>query len=383
MPTSIKTLHLIAHNVPYPPDNGGLIDVYYKVKALQEVGVSVVLHAFTYDRPTHPSLEKLCSRVYYYSRSLDWGLLFNVQPFIIAGRRSSLLLERLATDPYPVLCDAIHTTAYLGHPALSEKRIYLRAHNVEHLYYEGLGKTSRSPFKKLYYFLEAVKLRRYEEKLHHASGIFAISPAERSHFEKYAPTWVIPPFHPHDLQIPQVTEPFALFHGNLSVEENQWSVLCLLRKVWKRPEVKRIPLWVAGNGSPEWLRRAIRETASASLHEGLTMKEIMALVARARVHVLPAYQSTGVKLKLIAALAKGLHVVATPPMSWGSGLEEVVNTAKSPADFAQLVAEKMDSPQLTSQEVERRQRIFETYLNNHINAERIKVCMGLGESKGE
>ncbi|MCS6980987.1 MAG: glycosyltransferase [Flavobacteriales bacterium] len=383
MPTSNKTLHLIAHNVPYPPDNGGLIDVYYKVKALVEIGVSVVLHAFTYDRPTHPMLEKLCRKVYYYPRSLHWGLLFHFQPFIVAGRRSSLLLERLAADPYPVLCDAIHTTSYLGHPALLEKGMYLRAHNVEHSYYKGLGRASKNPSRKLFYYLEAFKLRRYEKKLIHARGIFAISPGEKSHFEKYAPTWVIPPFHPHNLQIPQVTQPFALFHGNLSVEENQWSVVWLLRKVWERPEVKGIPLWIAGNGSPTWLKRAIRETNSASLLEGLTTKEIMALVARARVHVLPAFQSTGVKLKLIAALAKGLHIVANPNMTKGSGLEEAVNTAETPEDFARLIAEKIDTPQLPNVEVERRLKIFETYLNNHFNAERIKICMELKGNEGE
>lgn len=35
-------LHVVSFQVPFPPDYGGLIDVYYKLKALKEAGCSVV-----------------------------------------------------------------------------------------------------------------------------------------------------------------------------------------------------------------------------------------------------------------------------------------------------------------------------------------------------
>ena len=31
-------LHVVSFQVPFPPDYGGLIDVYYKLKALKEAG---------------------------------------------------------------------------------------------------------------------------------------------------------------------------------------------------------------------------------------------------------------------------------------------------------------------------------------------------------
>ena len=41
-----KTLHVVALNIPWPANYGGVIDIYYKVKALHECGVKIILHCF-------------------------------------------------------------------------------------------------------------------------------------------------------------------------------------------------------------------------------------------------------------------------------------------------------------------------------------------------
>ena len=41
---SLKGINIVSFNVPYPPNYGGIIDVYYKIKALREIGCEVVLH---------------------------------------------------------------------------------------------------------------------------------------------------------------------------------------------------------------------------------------------------------------------------------------------------------------------------------------------------
>ena len=42
-------LHIISFTIPYPPNYGGAIDVFYKIKALHSAGVKVHLHCFSYD----------------------------------------------------------------------------------------------------------------------------------------------------------------------------------------------------------------------------------------------------------------------------------------------------------------------------------------------
>ena len=59
-------LHVVSFQVPFPPDYGGLIDVYYKLKALKEAGCSVVLHTYRYEVAEQPDLLKVVDAVYYY-----------------------------------------------------------------------------------------------------------------------------------------------------------------------------------------------------------------------------------------------------------------------------------------------------------------------------
>src|SRR5687768_7172901 len=91
-------LHLVAFNVPYPADNGGLIDVFCKLKALHRAGISVILHCYEYGRPHAPELEPWCERVHYYPRATGKAGLFHTLPYIVVGRRSEELVQRLAAD---------------------------------------------------------------------------------------------------------------------------------------------------------------------------------------------------------------------------------------------------------------------------------------------
>ena len=46
--TEPKHLHVISFDVPVPANYGGVIDVYYKLKALHLQGVKIHLHCFEY-----------------------------------------------------------------------------------------------------------------------------------------------------------------------------------------------------------------------------------------------------------------------------------------------------------------------------------------------
>ena len=45
-----KHLHIISFDVPYPANYGGVIDVFYKIKALHAKCVKIHLHCFEYGR---------------------------------------------------------------------------------------------------------------------------------------------------------------------------------------------------------------------------------------------------------------------------------------------------------------------------------------------
>jgi hypothetical protein len=59
----VKQLHVISFDNPFPPNYGGVIDVYYKLKALFEAGVEINLHVFEYGRERSTELSKICKTV--------------------------------------------------------------------------------------------------------------------------------------------------------------------------------------------------------------------------------------------------------------------------------------------------------------------------------
>ena len=51
-------IHIISFDVPLPANYGGVIDVFYKIKALHKAGIKIKLHCFYYGREKNVELEK-------------------------------------------------------------------------------------------------------------------------------------------------------------------------------------------------------------------------------------------------------------------------------------------------------------------------------------
>jgi hypothetical protein len=65
-----KHLHLVAFDVPYPANYGGIVDVLYKLKSLHAAGIKITFHCFFYKGHNQPNdeLKKYCDQVFYYKR---------------------------------------------------------------------------------------------------------------------------------------------------------------------------------------------------------------------------------------------------------------------------------------------------------------------------
>ncbi|MEY4594788.1 MAG: hypothetical protein RIQ47_1198 [Bacteroidota bacterium] len=362
-----KSIHIISFDVPFPPDYGGVIDVFYKIKALYELGVSVHLHCFEYGRAPREELNPYCASVNYYPRQTNKSLLFNTLPYIVLSRSSDDLRKRLLQDDYPILMEGIHCTHLLNDPAFFGRRCFVRSHNVEHDYYHNLAKVERNIFKRYYFYNETGKLRKYEPVLKRAKAIAAISPEDTHYFNStYGNAFYLPAFHPFEQVIfTTETNDFAFYHGNLAVGENNEAALYLIEKVFAGLPYKLI---VAGAKPSAALRRAVASHANVSLMDRLSPEEIHRHIATARVNVLPTFQATGIKLKLLASLFLGKHVLVNSPMVDKTGLEDLCTIADSPEEFRsqlKIIFEEKDFPE---RNVTERKSILETKFSNRINA---------------
>ena len=94
----INEIHIVSFNIPYPPNYGGVIDVFYKIKALYELGIKINLHCFKYDRQESSELEKHCKSVNYYDRPKTIKHFFSNLPFIVKTRNNKALFSNLIQD---------------------------------------------------------------------------------------------------------------------------------------------------------------------------------------------------------------------------------------------------------------------------------------------
>ena len=328
-----KQLHIVAFDIPYPADYGGVIDIFHKVQALHKQGVEITLHMYQYGRERNTQmLKKYCKKLYYYKRRTFKNPFIGNKPYIVNSRNGEDLLTNLCKDTNPILFEGLHCTYHLASPSLAQRFKIVRTHNIEHHYYKHLEKSELSYFKKYFFRIEAEKLRKYESVLKHANLIAAISPNDTKYFsKKYNNVMYLPAFHScNQMVYPGSRGKFILYHGNLAVPENYIAAMQLVKEVFSKLDEKCV---IAGNNPPKELTQLCNQHDNIELQSSITTQQIQNLIEEAHLNVLYTNQNTGIKLKLLNALYRGKFAIVNPKMVDGSGLEKVCTIGK---DFAEI-----------------------------------------------
>jgi hypothetical protein len=322
LPRLEKHLNIISFDVPYPPNYGGVIDVFYKLVWLKKMGVKVHLHCFTYGRKSSAELSALCEKVYYYERKT--GLMSNLSslPYTVKSRQSAELEKNLLSNNYPILFEVLHTCYLMGDERFRNRTKIYRHSNIEHEYYRHLAESEKNFFKKAYLRTEASKLKKFESVVKNASCIMAVNELDADYFRKKYPgvkTLYVPSFHANDEVISAEGKgDYVLYHGNLSVSENYEAAQWLIENVFSGNDY---PVIIAGLNPPRFLKEMIAKTKHIQLRENPSGSEMQALVSNAQVNCLYTSQPTGLKLKLLNVLFSGRFVVCNPQMISGTGFQ--------------------------------------------------------------
>lgn len=364
-----KQLHIVSFDVPFPPSYGGVIDVFFKIKALHALGVEITLHCFRYGRSKSPELEKYCKKVNYYSRKTSVFQLCSSEPFIVNSRRSEDLLKNLQADDAPILFEGLHCCAYVSHPLLKNRKKIVRTHNIEHDYYRALERVEKKWSKRQYFRREANKLEKFESILNHAQHILAISPADaQSLSARYKNVQHVMAFHSNEEAIIREGKgTFAFYHGNLEVGENNEAALFLVNQIFTGFDY---PLVIAGNNPSAELVAAVNGKSNITLKPNINTAEIDELISSAHVNILPTFQATGIKLKLLAALMRGRHCMVNTPMVANTGLESLCiihETAAAMRAGLQAIRET----EFTAADIAKRKSVLDERFSNRKNAEKI------------
>lgn len=343
-----------------------MIDCFHRIRSLFKLGVKVHLHAFEYGRPHSQTLENMCSSVTYYRRDTSLKKHFSLYPYSVISRKSDKLIEDLKKDDFPILFDGIQTTICIDNKIFEKRKKAVRIHNIEPEYYLTLAGYEKNPLKKLYYSLEALKLRRYETILKRADYLLTVSIVDHDYYDrKFHNSVLIPSSHPYDnTDIMEGKGDYILYHGDLSVNENIAVSRFLISKIFSKIPFRCI---IAGKDPPKSLTRKITRHNNIKLVSNPDNDTMSNLIRNAQINILPTMAANGLKLKLLISLYCGRHCLVNSTTINGSGLYSLCHVADSDEKMIKKITELIDLP-FPREMIEERKKLLTRNHDNITNA---------------
>lgn len=368
-------LHIISFSIPYPPNYGGIIDVYHKLVALKSAGIKIHLHCFEYDRNPAEELNELCEVVHYYPRKTGLCSAKSIKPYIVESRQSEALMECLLKDNYPILFEGLHTCYYLNDKRLANRKKIYRESNIEHQYYFNLFKAEKTPGRKAYYLVEALKLKIYQKTLKHADLMLAVSESDSNYLQKKFPLNKIvhlPSFHANDnMAAATGVGGYALYHGNLSVAENIKAAQYIATKIAPFCD---LPVVFTGLNPTDQVNQYVKSCKNITLVPNPNNQEMLRLIKNAQVHIMITFQATGLKLKLLNTVYLGRHIIANKAMYNGTVIGKLVIHAENADEFITAINKTAHTP-FSVDDVTYRKSILNGFYSNTKNAQKLTTLI--------
>lgn len=309
-----------------------------------------------------------CEEVNYYRRDSFWKGFFSDKPFIVQSRNAAELKAKLLQNSYPILFEGLHSCFYLTDDAFKQRCRLVRMHNNEAEYYLKLAHKEHRFFKRLYFYSEYRRLMRFEHVLEFADGILCISLTETNHYQKkFGRAKYAAPFHGNGtVQSKAGRGDYALYHGNLEVNENIEAVCFLAEEVFDDLPFRLI---IAGHHPAEKIKAFAMACDRIELIADPGEEQLNDLIRNAHINVLPTFMETGVKLKLINALYKGRFCLVNNQMVNNTGLEKYCVISNDAIAMKQNINELFQK-EFTAEEIILRKQI-ETEFSDLAEAEKI------------
>ncbi|MCK9398757.1 MAG: glycosyltransferase family 1 protein [Bacteroidales bacterium] len=367
-----KHLHIISFDIPYPPNYGGVIDVYYKIRTLHRLGIKIHLHCFEYpgrDRSTE--LNSLCEEVFYYPRKTGLRSAFSFKPYIVTSRKSEVLMANLLKDDYPVLFEGLHSCYYIDDPRLRNRMKIYRESNIEHRYYFNLFKVDANFRNRIYFLLASAKLRLYQKVLRNADLMLAVSQHDTDYLQQHFPgknIYHLPSFHANNnVSVLPGKGDYALYHGNIEVPENEFAATYLVTKVFDGLD---IPLIIAGMKPRDKFVKLAESRPNIMVVANPDDEKMFDLIRNAQVNILVTFQATGLKLKLLNTLYNGRFCLVNEPMIKGTSLDALCETGNTSEELRTKLKE-LFSEEFTLDEVNSRAEFLKERYDNLVNGQRM------------
>lgn len=359
-----KTLHIISFDNPFPPNYGGVIEVFYKIKALHEFGYNIHLHCFVDNIPEENSiLNQYVAKVYYYKNKKSLRRFFSFTPYSVNYRDDKKLLANLKQIEAPILFESLKTTFLLRKNNFSQK-IILRLHNIEHQYFLGIAQSEPNIFLKIIFYIESLKYKKYESIINKFDNVSTLSHSETNYIsKKFNEAVYIPLFHGNEI-IKDLSSfgDYAIYNGDLNTADNRKAVLFLI-DIFK--EIKDYNLVIAATDKQQWVEENIKRYNNISFVKLNNFEHLKELLSMAHINIMVSFQESGTKLKVINALYNSRHCLVNKNMIDDSRVLDLCKLATTKEHFIKEILSLRQQPFI---DIEKRKIVLNEVLNDKKNA---------------
>ena len=285
------------------------------------------------------------------SRSAKNLLLSSLQgiPLNLYRNKSSILkdkIEVIANEYDAIFCD--HYVMFQYVPENFKGKIILHEHNCEYLIWQRFSQLENKFAKRLALLDQARRIKKYEQLICRKSDVILAAPNDIDELAKIGAdrNKFVETYHLGDdnlLHSPELnfdeTEKSLLYIGTLSWEANIDGLLWFLKDIWKlitqqHPDIK---LYIVGKNSDARLRE-IAEIDSRIILTGF-IDDVEPYFKKSRVFITPLRFGSGIKVKVINALYRGIPCVTTPIGAEGLKVKdgEHIFIKNDPEGFAEAI----------------------------------------------
>jgi polysaccharide biosynthesis protein PslH len=383
----------VCHKPPYPPRDGGSLAMFNLAVSLQRLGHEVTVLAMC--TPKHSLSEEdrlrfagfLPVHLVEVDTSIRLHLLlmnflFSKKPYnalrFISSDFEYKLAGLLAEQSFDVIqLEGLYLTPYI--PVIrdhSKGLIALRAHNVEHEIWLHLASTERKLPRKWYFASLAKRIRHLESVImNHYDLLVPITFHDLEHFNRMGntrPAHVCPAgvdFMPgpsgETVTLTPKHEFSVFFLGSLDWLPNQegllWFITRVLPQLLNRHPALR--MHIAGRNAPTRLVEQLHKPGILFHGE---VENAAGFMKANGILVAPCFSGSGMRVKIIEAMALGIPVITTPLGAEGLPVKngEDILLASQAEDFLQQTEKLLRNPDFYEEIGQQAQQLVMRNFNN-------------------
>ncbi len=324
---------MLCNKSPWPKREGGPIAMHAMISGLIQAGHTVKVLAantnkYTVDPETIPADFRIKTQIEFVDMDLSLnaaGALYNFlsrKSYHVSRFHTKAfehkLIEILLKDTYDIIqLEMLYMATYLDViRKYSKAPVVLRAHNIEHKIWQRIAENCPNPFKKIYLNHLYNALKRFEIGiLNKMDGIVAITPVDARNLDRlsHSTNIISIPFGINLETLPEKpVQPAeaSLFHiGTMNWYPNEESIKWLITEVW--PKVSRrlpeIELHLAGRYMPTWLTKLSLPHVTVDGE----VPDVWEYMQRFSIMVVPLFSGSGIRIKIVEAMAAGKAIITT------------------------------------------------------------------------